>query len=394
MMLAFGVGFEFPVLLVFLQLVGVLTPQQLSALARHAIVIVVVVAAVDHAERRPVQPARPVDPADHLLRGVDPHRVAHAPTTARGDARLRASVTAGRAHWSGWAPAPAARFLAGYDFALDDFQLRAHRRARRRLVGARRRTDGLGQDASSPSTPSPGRSPQAGEAFYTAPIKALSNQKYPDLVRRTALEQRRPAHRRQRHQRRRTGRGDDDRGAAQHDLRRAPARCATSATCRARRGPLPAGRLPRSGVGGGDHPPRRRRSRWSACRPPCRNAEELADWMTTVRGPTAAIIEERRPVELENLYLVGDRTAEQLHLLPTLVDGRPEPGGEPARRRGGPRAAVAPDASAAAGGSSRRVGSRSSSGSTTRACCRRSTSSSAERRATTPPRPASTPACG
>jgi len=55
------------------------------------------------------------------------------------------------------------------------------------------------------------------------------------------------------------------------------------------------------------------------------NAEELADWITTVRGPTAAVIEDRRPVTLQNLYLVGDRTSDRLHLLPTLVDGRPNP---------------------------------------------------------------------
>ena len=55
------------------------------------------------------------------------------------------------------------------------------------------------------------------------------------------------------------------------------------------------------------------------------NADELADWMTTVRGLTAAIVEHKRPVRLENLYLVGDRSAERLHLLPTLVDGRPNP---------------------------------------------------------------------
>ena len=53
------------------------------------------------------------------------------------------------------------------------------------------------------------------------------------------------------------------------------------------------------------------------------NAEELADWITTVRGPTAAVIEDRRPVELVNLYCVGDRSSPDLHLLPTLVDGRP-----------------------------------------------------------------------
>jgi ATP-dependent RNA helicase HelY len=55
------------------------------------------------------------------------------------------------------------------------------------------------------------------------------------------------------------------------------------------------------------------------------NAEELADWISTVRGPTAAIIEETRPVELRNLYMAGDKGSERVHLLPTLVDGRPNP---------------------------------------------------------------------
>ena len=53
------------------------------------------------------------------------------------------------------------------------------------------------------------------------------------------------------------------------------------------------------------------------------NAEELADWIRTVRGATTAVIEERRPVELHDLYLLGDKTSDQLVLLPTLVDGRP-----------------------------------------------------------------------
>lgn len=46
MMLAFGAGFEFPVLLVALQLVGVLTPRQLLGWWRWALVVIVVVAAV------------------------------------------------------------------------------------------------------------------------------------------------------------------------------------------------------------------------------------------------------------------------------------------------------------------------------------------------------------
>lgn len=46
MVAAFGIAFEFPVLLVFLQLVGVLTPQTLMKQWRYAIVIIFVVAAV------------------------------------------------------------------------------------------------------------------------------------------------------------------------------------------------------------------------------------------------------------------------------------------------------------------------------------------------------------
>ncbi len=55
------------------------------------------------------------------------------------------------------------------------------------------------------------------------------------------------------------------------------------------------------------------------------NAEEFADWIGTVRGSTETVIEERRPVTLHNLYLVGDRHHERPLLLPTLVDGRPNP---------------------------------------------------------------------
>ncbi|HWL44167.1 MAG TPA: DEAD/DEAH box helicase [Ilumatobacter sp.] len=53
------------------------------------------------------------------------------------------------------------------------------------------------------------------------------------------------------------------------------------------------------------------------------NSRELAEWVETVRGPSEAILEERRPVELENLYLVHDRTHDRIRLLPTIVDGRP-----------------------------------------------------------------------
>ncbi|HEV7685292.1 MAG TPA: helicase-related protein, partial [Acidimicrobiia bacterium] len=50
------------------------------------------------------------------------------------------------------------------------------------------------------------------------------------------------------------------------------------------------------------------------------NAEEFADWIQTVRGETEAVIEERRPVRLRHLYLVGDKEAEEVHMLPTFVE--------------------------------------------------------------------------
>jgi len=79
------------------------------------------------------------------------------------------------------------------------------------------------------------------------------------------------------------------------------------------------------------------------------NAHDIGDWLSTVRGPTDVVVEERRPVELANTYLVGDKTSDRLHLVDTLVDGRPNPEGErfdvdarprqrgPQRGRGRPR---------------------------------------------------------
>ena len=94
------------------------------------------------------------------------------------------------------------------------------------------------------------------------------------------------------------------------------------------------------------------------------NADQLAAWISEVRGATGVVIEQHRPVELKNLFVVGDRSAERLHLLPTFVDGRPNPeavrlDGMLARpgtaRRGanGSRAALASDSSQARARSAR-----------------------------------------
>ncbi len=57
------------------------------------------------------------------------------------------------------------------------------------------------------------------------------------------------------------------------------------------------------------------------------NAEELADWVGTVRGSTRAVIEERRPVPLHSLFMVGDRRRGDILVMPTLLEGRPNPQG-------------------------------------------------------------------
>jgi superfamily II RNA helicase len=55
------------------------------------------------------------------------------------------------------------------------------------------------------------------------------------------------------------------------------------------------------------------------------NADQLAAWISQVRGATGVVIEKHRPVELKDLFVVGDRAAERLHLIPTFVDARPNP---------------------------------------------------------------------
>jgi ATP-dependent RNA helicase HelY len=51
------------------------------------------------------------------------------------------------------------------------------------------------------------------------------------------------------------------------------------------------------------------------------NAEEFGEWIGALRGPTRVVIEERRPVPLQNLYMVG----RDLHAMHVEHDGRPIP---------------------------------------------------------------------
>ncbi|NLD78553.1 MAG: DEAD/DEAH box helicase [Acidimicrobiales bacterium] len=58
------------------------------------------------------------------------------------------------------------------------------------------------------------------------------------------------------------------------------------------------------------------------------NADELAGWIASARGETETVIEHERPVELVNHYLVHDRSEGGLVQLQTLVGNRPNPEGE------------------------------------------------------------------
>jgi ATP-dependent RNA helicase HelY len=210
--------------------------------------------------------------------------------------------------------------VGGYDFTLDPFQIRAIDAidaGRSVLVAA---PTGSGKTVVAEYAVARALA-ERGKAFYTAPIKALSNQKYADLVRRHGAD--------------RVGLLTGD-NAINGD---APVVVMTTEVLRnmvyaaspaldglrfvvldevhylqdAYRGPVWEEvilHLPHD-------------VRLVCLSATVSNAEELADWIATVRGPTEVVIETARPTELLNLYCVGDRSSPDLHLLPTLVDGRP-----------------------------------------------------------------------
>ncbi|MFQ5558197.1 MAG: DEAD/DEAH box helicase, partial [Acidimicrobiales bacterium] len=55
------------------------------------------------------------------------------------------------------------------------------------------------------------------------------------------------------------------------------------------------------------------------------NTAEVGGWLDSVRGGFEVVVEHRRPVELTNVFVVGDRRGDRVHVVPTLVDGRANP---------------------------------------------------------------------
>ncbi len=55
------------------------------------------------------------------------------------------------------------------------------------------------------------------------------------------------------------------------------------------------------------------------------NAGELGDWIASVRGPTDVVVEQKRPVELVNHVAWADRRSRRVELVPVLADGKLHP---------------------------------------------------------------------
>ncbi len=69
------------------------------------------------------------------------------------------------------------------------------------------------------------------------------------------------------------------------------------------------------------------------------NAADFGAWLTSVRGPTTVVVEERRPVTLHHHYATAERGRDGLSVIPLLRDGKPNPEGlaREERRRRSPR---------------------------------------------------------
>ena len=195
-------------------------------------------------------------------------------------------------------------FAALYEFGLDDFQLRACREIE----------DGRGVLVAAPT--GSGKTVvgefavhlamQTGrKAFYTTPIKALSNQKYADLVERY---------------------GPDDVGLLTGDVTVNGEASVVVMTTEVLRNMLYAGSrtLDRLGFVVMDEvhylADRSRGAVWEeviihlpesvslvSLSATVSNAEEFGEWLGTVRGDTVTIVEERRPVPLFQHVMVGRR---------------------------------------------------------------------------------------
>jgi ATP-dependent RNA helicase HelY len=226
--------------------------------------------------------------------------------------------------WPVHETAGASEFEAGLPFDLDDFQRDAFAAldaGHSVLVSA---PTGSGKTLVAAYAVHRALAAQ-GKAFYTTPLKALSNQKYAELV---------------------ASYGDDHVGLLTGDTTLRPRAPIVVMTTEVLRNMLLAGSDLLEGLHtvvldevhfiqdpyrGGVweevlvmSPPEVRFVCLSAT---VNNAGELGDWLRSVRGDTAVIVERERPITLRHHFAVHRREDDQILMLPLLGDnGRP--GGE------------------------------------------------------------------
>jgi ATP-dependent RNA helicase HelY len=216
------------------------------------------------------------------------------------------------------------RFEQGLGFALDGFQQRsmdAVDRGESVLVSA---PTGSGKTLVAEYAIARAVG-SGGKAFYTTPIKALSNQKFAELVQRY---------------------GEDQVGLLTGDVSHQPRAPMVVMTTEVLRNMI----FARSSLLDGlavvvlDEvhylqdpyrgsvweevlvltPPEVRFVSLSAT---VANASDFGAWLTSVRGKTEVIVETHRPVTLHHHVAVGVRGSEELTVLPLLREGRPNPDG-------------------------------------------------------------------
>src|ERR687897_1672215 len=225
------------------------------------------------------------------------------------------------------------RFTAGLDFPLDEFQLRACQAVEEGkgvLVAA---PTGAGKtivgEFAVHLALSTGR-----KAFYTTPIKALSNQKHHDLVRRH---------------------GVDQVGLLTGDASVNGEAPVVVMTTEVLRNMMYAGSRTLDGLGyvvmDEVHylADRFRGAVWEeviihlpehvtlvSLSATVSNAEEFADWLVTVRGDTKVVVSEVRPIPLWQHMLVGGRVFDLFSLRPAAhaAEQGDDPRGQSTRERG------------------------------------------------------------
>ena len=305
MMGLFGLTFQFPVILVSLELARVVTPARLLHAWRWAVIIITIVAAVFTPSSDPFSMLALADPPRRLLLRLHRDREAARPLTVFP--------------WPVSEAGEGSDFEAQLPFPPDDFQLQAFRALKAGhsvLVSAP-----TGSGKTLVAAYAMHRALQAGgKAFYTTPLKALSNQKYGDLV---------------------ATYGPEHVGLLTGDTAVRPEAPMVVMTTEVLRNMLLAG----SDLLGDLHtvildevhfiqdpyrggvweevlvlsPPEIRFVCLSAT---VNNAKELGEWLRSVRGDTDVIVERHRPIVLRHHFAAHRREDDATLLVPLLANGK------------------------------------------------------------------------